>query len=62
MLEAEADHKKNLEKVNNNLPKQELNKESKDTNSDPTLLSLRNNQKLNSIIEEVRNLFESDSV
>ena len=58
MQETEADHRKIPDKVNNNVPNQEANKNTKNTNNDPLVLSQRNNQKLNSIIEEVRHLLE----
>lgn len=58
MQETEADPRKNLDKLNNNVPNQEANKNTKNTNNDPLVLSQRNNQKLNLIIEEVRHLLE----
>ena len=58
MQEIEADYRKNHDNVNNDVPDQEVNKNTQNTNNDPLVLSRRNSQKLNSIIEEVRHLSE----
>ena len=60
MLQTEPEPRKNFEKEGSNPSEKEFNKNSETTNNDPTLLSQRNNQKLNSIIEEVKDLLESE--
>jgi hypothetical protein len=61
MIQTNIKPNKNIEKKDNDTSAQALDKNSKATDSDPLKLSQRNNEKLNLIIEEVRNLLESDS-
>lgn len=61
MLQTEPDPSKNFKKEDTNPMEEEFNNNSKTANNDPTLLSQRNKQKLNSIIEEVKDLLESNS-
>ena len=61
MIQTDVNPNKNIEKKDNDTLAQALDKNSKVTDSDPLKLSQRNNEKLNLIIEEVRNLLESDS-
>ena len=61
MIQTDVNPNKNIEKKDNDTLAQALDKNSKATDSDPLKLSQRNNEKLNLIIEEVRNLLESDS-
>ena len=61
MIQTNIKPNKNIEKKDNDTSAQALDKNSKVTDSDPLKLSQRNNEKLNLIIEEVRNLLESDS-
>ncbi|MGA8265512.1 MAG: hypothetical protein WB779_13805 [Ignavibacteriaceae bacterium] len=61
MLQTEPEPSKTFNKKDTNPSEEEFNNNSETANNDPTLLSQRNNQKLNSIIEEVRDLLESDS-
>ena len=61
MLQTGTDSDTNSEKVNYNHESNEIKQNTDNTESDPLLISLRNNQKLNSIIEEVRHLLEEDN-
>ncbi len=61
MIQTDVNPNKNIEKKDNDTLAQALDKNSKVTDSDPLKLSQRNIEKLNLIIEEVRNLLESDS-
>ena len=60
MLQTESEPNEDFKEESGNLSKEKFNKNSKTANSDPTLRSQRNSQKLNSIIEEVKDLLESE--
>ncbi len=60
MLQTEPEPNEDFKEESGNLSKEKFNKNSKIANSDPTLRSQRNSQKLNPIIEEVKDLLESE--
>ena len=61
MQELEKTANENIDERNDYQPDDEIIKNSKASKRDPYLLSQRNNEKLNSIIEEVKHLLEFNS-